>query len=175
VNRILKFAATRFGATIPPGGSRGPREEELVADLSSHLSALEAHLEGLEFRKAAQELRAMWTSGNVYLNDTAPWKTLTDDWERTATVVRQTINLVRLFAVISDPFLPQTTRRIADALALTPEELRWPTRPVVEELAIMRPERRVGVPDLLFRRIEDEEVEAWSRRFGGDATAAMET
>ena len=85
------------------------REEELVADLSAAAyRRWRRDLEGLEFRKAAQELRAMWTSGNVYLNDTAPWKTLTDDWERTATVeCIKTINLVRLLAVISDPFLPQ--------------------------------------------------------------------
>jgi len=167
VNRILRFAISRFDGVLPSGGTIGSAEERLFSDLSARLTALEQHLTECSFRKAVQDLRGMWVSGNTYLDNAAPWKAIQSDPARAMTAVQISVNLVRFFGVISEPVLPGSSRRIAVALKCTADEWRWPSRPLVDELAVLTPGRPLEAPDLLFRRIEEGEVRAWSQQYAG--------
>ncbi len=111
VNRILKFAAVRFGGKVPAGGEPGPLEAKLFATLEARLATYTAFMEATEFRKATAELRSIWVLGNEYLAEAAPWSAIKTDPERAALIVRVGINLVHLFAHISQPFI--LTRRRA--------------------------------------------------------------
>ena len=126
VNRVLKFSASRFESRVPDGGAPGPREAALVAELAERISAYQRHLDAVSFRKAMAELRAIWAAGNVYLADVEPWKLVESDRPRAAAIVRTAIDLVRLFAVLSEPVMPETCARVFDALALPAHERRWP-------------------------------------------------
>src|SRR5690606_15965526 len=88
VNRIVKFAESRFDGLVPEGGVPGPREVRLRADVAARLADLTAQMEALEIRKSAQELRARWVLGNEYLQEAAPWTAIKTDRDRAAVVVR---------------------------------------------------------------------------------------
>ena len=79
VNRCLSFAATRFDATVPQPGEPGPVERQLAIDLDVHLASLRAHHEALAFRKAAEDVRAIWKRANAYLSEAAPWTAIKTD------------------------------------------------------------------------------------------------
>jgi methionyl-tRNA synthetase len=166
VNRILKFAETRFDGETPAGGAPGPLEERLHVDLSVKLAELTQRLEEIEIRKSAQALRAIWVLGNEYLTEAAPWTALKTDPPRAAAAVRTGINLVALFARLMGPFLPFTAKIVAGAVGETATH-PWPTADAAVELGRIPPGRKVAAPAVLFRKIEDADVALWKERFGG--------
>jgi methionyl-tRNA synthetase len=88
------------------------------------------------------------------------------DRARAAAVVRTALNLVRLFAILSAPLVPQASGRVLDALEASPDERRWPAD-VAREIQTLRPGRRIQPVDLLFRRITEDEMTMWTARFAG--------
>jgi methionyl-tRNA synthetase len=173
VNRILKFTETRFEGAVPAGGAPGPLEEKLEADVLAKLRELTGHMEDREFRKSATALRQLWVLGNQYLTEAAPWTAIKTDPERAAVVVRYGLNLVALFAKVSEPVIPFA----AETIALSVGESfpgRWPHLDGEGVLAALEPGRKVAAPEVLFRKVEDTQVADWVARFGG-AEQAMET
>ena len=75
-------------------------------------------MEAIELRKAAQELRAIWVAGNEYLQSAAPWTAIKTDRERAAAITRFSLNLIRLYAVLSRPFVPDASDAMLAALGL---------------------------------------------------------
>ncbi|WP_304187333.1 methionine--tRNA ligase [Phenylobacterium aquaticum] len=164
VNRILKFTETRFEGVVPDGGEDGPLEIKLRADIDAKLAELEENLEGIELRKSAQSLRQLWVLGNQYLTEAAPWTAIKTDRDRAAVAVRTGLNLVALFAKVSEPFIPFACEKIADGVGESFPG-RGPARG--EALNALPPGRTVKAPDVLFRKVEDAQVTEWVERFGG--------
>ncbi len=63
VNRIAKFCMARFEGKVPDKGEYGALEAETTAALEQKLTTLTGHMEALDFRKSALELRSMWVIG----------------------------------------------------------------------------------------------------------------
>ncbi len=166
VNRILKFAESRFGGIVPDGGEAGPLERKLYADVSERLKELTALLSAMEMRKAAQELRALWVLGNEYLTEAAPWTAIKSDPERAAAIVRTGINLVGLFARVSAPFVPFAAEKVGEAVG-EPYPAAWPSLDGETELTRIEAGRGVKAPEVLFRKLEDDQIAAWKVEFGG--------
>ncbi|MFY8140027.1 MAG: class I tRNA ligase family protein, partial [Caulobacter sp.] len=164
VNRIVKFAESKFDGVVPSGGTPGPVEAKLEADMAAVLAEATAQFEAMEFRKGAQALRAAWVLGNEYLQEAAPWTALRTDRDRAAVGVRTGLNLVALFARLAVPVLPFTAGRIAATVGAN--DLSWPAADTGWTTAL--PEGRpVQAPEVLFRKIEDALVTEWAARFGG--------
>jgi methionyl-tRNA synthetase len=170
INRILKFNESKFGGVVPQGGQPGPLEEKLFATVAAGVADLTEQFEAIEVRKAAQALRALWVAGNEYLQEAAPWTAIKTDPERAAVIVRTAINLAGLYARLSAPVIPFAAEKIAEALgeAYPPA---WPTTDAASELARIEPGRAVRAPEVLFKKIEDDQVAAWTERFGGAEAA----
>ncbi|MCA3713286.1 MAG: methionine--tRNA ligase [Phenylobacterium sp.] len=164
INRILRFTESRFDGKVPDGGEEGPLEARLRADVAEKLADLTAQLEALEMRKSAQALRQLWVLGNQYLTEAAPWTAVKTDRDRAAVSVRMGLNLVALFARVSRPFIPFTCEVVANAVGEGPDA-SWPDPAVA--LDLLPTGREVRAPDVLFRKVEAEQVEAWRARFGG--------
>lgn len=167
VNRILRFAASRFKGRVPAEGKPGPEEEALVADLETKVRALERSLEALEFRKSMAELRAIWVTGNEYVSQAAPWTAIKNDPARAAVAVRYGLNLVHLFAHLSWAVIPATARRMHEALMPAPDILPWPQEPMAEFMSFIPPGQPFTVPDVLFGKLDDAQVEGWKQQFRG--------
>ncbi|PJE33417.1 Methionine--tRNA ligase [Pseudooceanicola marinus] len=164
VSRVTKFCRSKFGEEVPAGGSYGPAEEALIAELTERLTAYQGHMDAIEVRKAAAELRAIWAAGNEYLQSAAPWAAFKEDPDRAAAIVRLSLNLIRLYAVLSAPFIPDTSDVLKEALKL--DSLDWP-EDLPEALNALAPGATFTVPENLFRKIADEEREDWQARFSG--------
>jgi len=167
VNRILRFAAARYSGRVPAEGRPGPEEGALLSELETKVRTLEKCLEALEFRKSMAELRAIWVAGNEYVTRAAPWTVIKSDPARAAVAVRFGLNLVHLFAHLSWPVIPETARRMHEALMPAPDIIPWPGEPMAEFMSFLPAGEPFTVPDVLFRKIEDTQVEAWKNQFGG--------
>jgi len=166
VNRILKFNESKFEGVVPAGGEPGPLEEKLFADVSARLADLAEQMDAIEIRKSAQALRALWVVGNEYLQEAAPWTAIKTDRDRAAIIVRTALNLAALYAKISAPFIPFAAEKIGGAFDLDfPAE--WPSNDARIELDKLLVGSPVTVPEVLFKKIEDDQIAEWSARFGG--------
>ena len=167
ISRITKFCRAKFGEVVPAGGTTGEREAALIAELTTRIRAYEANMEAMEVRKAAGELRAIWVAGNEYLQSAAPWTVVKTDPEAAAAMVRLSLNLTRLYAILSQPFIPDAAASTMAALACT--DWTWPTD-IAEALDVLPPGHAFTVPEVLFRKITDEERAEWQVRFAGVRT-----
>jgi methionyl-tRNA synthetase len=173
VNRVLTFSAKRFGDQVPEGGSTGEPERLLGGQIVTLLYEYEAQLEGLQFRKAAQQLRALWSAANVYLEQKAPWLQIREDPAAAAVTLRTGMNLIYLFGLISEPVIPaaaRTLQQVWDGQDVAYGSTRWPDAEAVRRLDWLVAGQPFQVPPVLFRKITDDDVAAWRERFGAEPT-----
>jgi methionyl-tRNA synthetase len=164
VSRVTKFCRARFGEEVPAGGEISGPGTRLIAELTERLSAYRAHMDAIEVRKAATELRAIWVAGNEFLQEAAPWAAFKEDPERAAADIRLALNLIRVYAVISEPFIPDACATLLEALHT--DRTDWPAD-LPSALTALPPGHGFTVPDTLFAKITDDQREDWAARFAG--------
>ncbi|WP_347310536.1 methionine--tRNA ligase [Defluviimonas sp. SAOS-178_SWC] len=167
VSRITKFCRSKYGEAVPEGGTLDDRALALIDELETRTRAYEAHMEAMDIRKAATELRTIWAAGNEYLQSAAPWTVHKTDPEAAAAMVRLSLNLVRLYAILSEPFIPDASAKMLAGMKT--DDRTWPG-PVAEALTVLEPGHAFETPEVLFAKIADEEREDWQKRFAGVRT-----
>ncbi len=124
-------------------------------------------MDAMEVRKAAAELRGLWVAGNEYLQAAAPWTVVKTDSDQAAMIIRLAMNLIRFYAILSRPFIPDAAATMMQAVGST--DWAWP-----EDVAACLTDLPAGhgftVPENLFRKITDEERVDWQQRFAGIRT-----
>ena len=164
VSRITKFCRSKFGEAVPEGGEFAAEEAALIENLTTRIRAYEGYMEAMEVRKSAQELRAIWSLGNEYLQSAAPWSTFKTDPDRAAAQTRLALSLIPVYAVLSRPFIPDASA--AMLASMNCDDARWPDD-VATALSAVKPDHSFDVPEVLFAKITDEDREGWQARFAG--------
>ena len=108
--------------------------------------------------------------GNKYLADEEPWKLIKTDTARTQTVLFVALQIVTALGVLSEPLLPFTAKRLKGILNIIPADtaterdqgLGWGDISTRETL--LTPGHQINKSELLFRKIEDKEIEAQLRK-----------
>jgi methionyl-tRNA synthetase len=164
VSRITKFCRAKYGEAVPDGGEMGPRELQLIHDLTDGIRSYEKVMDGMFVRRSADDLRRIWSLGNEYLQSAAPWTVHKTDAAAAAAITRLSLNLIRLYAVLSEPFIPDAA---ASMLAgMQTDDRSWPGD-VADALTVLPAGHPFTVPEVLFRKVTDDEREDWAVRFGG--------
>jgi methionyl-tRNA synthetase len=167
VNRITSYCVKKFDGLVPDGGELTDAESWIEAELSKRLPRLVSFYETREFRKAMAETRAIWAAGNEYLTQAAPWTHYKTDVDQAAMGVRTGLNLVALFGVLAQPIIPDAAAKILDALNIPDENRTWNFKDAKSCLNALPIGLSVSAPPVLFTKIEAEDIEAWTERFGG--------
>ena len=170
VSRVTKFCRSKFGEAVPDAGAFGDAEHALFTDLTARVRAYEGYMEAMEVRKSAAELRAIWVAGNEYLQTVAPWSTIKENPDMAAAQIRLALNLIRLYAILSAPFIPDASKSMLASMKTTDDA--WPDD-VAAALSTLPPGHVFEVPDVLFAKISDEDREDWQARFAGTRDAAQ--
>ncbi|MCL5778022.1 methionine--tRNA ligase [Limibaculum sp. FT325] len=166
VSRVTKFCRSKFGDAVPEGGAPGEAEAALTAELTRRLRSYEAHWEAMEIRKAAAELRAIWVAGNEYLQTAAPWSVIKEDAARAGAIIRVALNLVRLYAILSRPFIPDASDTMLRALGAEADAEAWPGD-IAEALRALPAGHAFTVPENLFSKITEDARAEMAARFAG--------
>ncbi|MFF9262873.1 methionine--tRNA ligase [Streptomyces longwoodensis] len=167
VNRVLSFSRKRFGEAVPEGGEPGEAEARLGAEIARLLAEYEEQMEAIQFRKAAAALRALWSAGNSYLEEKAPWLEIKTNKDGAALTLRTAMNLIHLYAVVSEPFIPTTSAAMRAAFTLPGDTARWVTADEARSLTAVPSGTPFTVPPVLFAKLTDEDLEGYKERFGG--------
>ena len=94
--------------------------------------------------------------GNKYLADEEPWKLYkTGDLERVKQIMYVSLQACGMLAILSEPFLPNSSNKISEILNL--KKPKWSEitfdKPILESM------KKINKPSLIFRKIEDDEIE----------------
>lgn len=157
INRVLKMTVNNFGQQVPVLGNITNTEKELYASLDSLTEQYASYMDKLEFRKAMSTLREIWVSGNNYLARTEPWKVVKTDMDYAGTILNTALNLIRLYANLSAPVMPQTARRMLDLFEVN-EQIEFPVGKMVSYLTGLKPGTPFKLSDPLFQKILPERV-----------------
>ena len=159
VNRALVLTHKYFDGTVPAAGEMLPVDLDVYTELDSIKKALTEAIETFHFRDALKEAMNIARLGNKYLQETEPWKVAKTDMGRVATILNTALQICANIAVAFEPFTPFMSKKLADMLGLG--SLSW------EELgsrAMLTAGSKIGTPELLFEKIEDDAIEAQVKR-----------
>lgn len=167
VSRVLKMTSSKIGNEVPAGGEFTAVENELIATLQKHTDDYFKYMNELEFRKALNELRAIWVEGNNYISVTEPWTVIKTDAERAGTILCVCINLIRIFAVLTAPIMPDIAEKMLAKLHLTVADMPLLKNfDIAAEITAIKAGHPFEVGEMLFERIAPEKVEELKQKYG---------
>lgn len=159
VNRAMVLTQKYFDSTVPAAGAPAEIDTRLIADVKAVKERLEAAIETFHFRDALKEAMEIARLGNRYLQETEPWKVAKTDMDRVATVLNHALQVCGYIAVAFEPFLPFMSEKLARMLGL--DKLQWKQ---LGEADLVKASTRLGTPELLFEKIDDEAIDAQLKR-----------
>ncbi|MDC8002411.1 methionine--tRNA ligase [Aequorivita todarodis] len=166
INRVLVLTDKYYGGIVPEPATFSEIDEQTLNELKAYPEVIASSIERYRFREAQAELMNVARLGNKYLADEEPWKTIKTDEERTKTVMYVALQIASALAVLSEPFLPFTSEKLKNmlnfqALKIQPTWQNIATlSPPSGEMPLGRGGHKIGKAELLFSKIEDEQIEA---------------
>ena len=166
--RVMKMTASKLGAQVPAGGELQAEDKELIKVLQARVNDYFKYLNEMEFRKATAELRAIWVEGNNYISTTEPWMVIKEDQTRAATILRLCLNLVRIYAILSAPFMPDTAEKIMAKFGLTSKDMpSLKDFNVEKEMSALKAGHAFEAGEALFERITPERAAELQQKYSG--------
>ena len=167
VSRVLKMTASKFSSEVPAGGAFTSQENELISALQEKVNNYFSYLENMEFRKALNELRAIWVDGNNYISVAEPWSVIKENPERAAAILRVCINLIRIYAILSYPIMPKVAENMLAKLGLSVQDMpSLKNFDVKEQIQFLNSFAKFEVGDALFERITPEKCQELKEKYG---------
>jgi len=111
VNRTLTIAQKHFGE-VPPAGELSRPDQELISAVEGGFDSVGRLLELARFKAALAEVMALAARVNQYLTENEPWRLVTEDRERAATVLYVALRGIDNLKVQLLPFLPFSCQRL---------------------------------------------------------------
>ena len=158
VSRVCKLSDKNFGNSVPKSGDT---DNDLTNQINEKLNELTNALEKCEFRASIVALRSLYAIGNEYMTRMEPWALIKNGDMNTAQhVLNNCFQLIDLYARVSQPFIPDTARKMQNIFENT-HDLSWPTK---FEQRIKDGEKFI-IPENLFNRIDDDTVRELTEKF----------
>lgn len=160
VNRVVVLSNKYYEGEIPTPSTLLEVDIETLNELKKFPEIISSSLERYRFREAGQELMNLARLGNKYLADAEPWKVIKEDEERVKTIMYVALQIAAGLAVLSEPFLPFTSDRLKSILAVRSSGVETSWNDVSTKESLLSPGHKIGQSELLFRKIEDSEIQA---------------
>jgi methionyl-tRNA synthetase len=165
INRSLVLMHKLCGGKVPPyhAGIEGSEDASVKEAIAATAKKVGELIEGYRFREALFEVISLARIGNGYMQKKEPWIVAKQVAENPA-AQKQIDNCLHLclqltanLAILAQPFLPFTAKKICHLLKVVDKILDWENAGSLKLLSVGYTLR---APELLFRKIEDEEIAA---------------
>ncbi|WP_407526466.1 methionine--tRNA ligase [Lacibacter sp. MH-610] len=140
-------------------------DKELMKEIGNAKSKIENLLEDFKFREALFEVIDLSRKGNQYMQKKEPWikaKKTTDDGPQSTEAQKEIDNCLHLclqlsanLAILINPFLPFTAKKMLHMMKVVEKMLDWEN---AGKLKLLSVGYALRAPELLFRKIEDDEI-----------------
>ena len=153
INRVVVLTNKYWEGKVPPQNSLEDYDNEVLKKLKEFPEKIGASIKKFRFREALAEFMNLARLGNKYLADTEPWKLKKTDERRTETIMNIAMQIAASLAILSEPFMPFTCKKLKEMLALN--NVGW------EDAGgkIISDNHKINKATLLFTKIEDDVIE----------------
>ena len=155
INRVMVLSHKYFDGKAGEIKDCTPYDLAVLAEMQSYPAKIAKSIEQYRFREALVELMNLARLGNKYLADTEPWKISKEESQRIATILAISLQIAANLAILSEPFLPFTSKSLFEQLNLTSSN--WNTAGASN---LIPAGHQLGAATLLFAKIEDEQMDA---------------
>lgn len=173
INRVIVLTNKYYEGIVPQPGEYSEVDNKTIQELKAYPSVIASSIEKYRFREAQAELMNLARLGNKYLADEEPWKLIKTDKERVKTIMYVALQIASALSIISEPFLPFTSAKLKRMLNQTNEDSGdtpdWDIIGTKE--ALIAGGHQVGKAELLFSKIDDEQIEKQLEKLKATKTA----
>ena len=155
VNRTLVLTHKYFEGKVPAMINLNEKDNAAIEEMNQYPDKIAHLLDTYKFREALSELMNLARLGNRYLTENEPWKQFKTDPERVKTVLAVSLQIVAKLAILSEPFLPFSAKKLQAMIGLNVSG--WNQ---AKETVLLNEESQIGEVELLFTKVEDETVAA---------------
>lgn len=157
VNRVTVLTQKYYQGIVPTPGELSDEDQSLLHQLTQAPSQISQSLEHFKFREAAQHYMGLARIGNKYLAEQEPWKLIKTHPERVPTILFVALQLAAALAHLGEPLLPYSSKKLKAMLNLEHQTHSFTALALAQNL--LQPGHQIAEPQLLFRKIEDQEIE----------------
>ncbi|WP_396209524.1 methionine--tRNA ligase [Flavobacterium sp.] len=155
INRVVVLTHKYYDGIIPAPNEFSEVDEQTLAELKAYPAVISSSIERYRFREALGELMNVARLGNKYLADEEPWKMVKENPARVQTQMYVALQIASALAVLSEPFLPFTARKLSNILKI--DALGW--NDVATKTNLLPAGHQIGQAQILFAQIEDAEIQ----------------
>ncbi len=167
VNRSFVLMHKLCKGKVPPFHKdiADEKDQALVNDIQQSVANIQNNIESYKFRDALFDVIDLARKGNKYLQEKEPWiwakqvdadgNVLPDAQKSIDNSMHLCLQLCANLAILINPFLPFTARKMCSMMKVVDKMLEWQNAGKANLLSVGYNLRE---PQLLFRKIEDEEV-----------------
>jgi len=167
VNRTWVLMHKLCGGKVPKLHEDVLDDEDkwIIKEIESSKLKVESLIEEYKFRDALYEVIDLSRKGNQYMQKKEPWikaKKTTADGPQSTAAQKEIDNCLHLclqltanLAILSNPFLPNTAKKMLHMMKVVDKMLDWDNAGKIKLLSVGYSLR---APELLFRKIEDDEI-----------------
>ncbi|HXS56290.1 MAG TPA: methionine--tRNA ligase [Hanamia sp.] len=169
VNRTFVLMHKLCNGKVPPLHSAilDDADKNMIAEFEITKAKVENLLEQYKFRDALFEVIDLARKGNKYMQDKQPWivarqtdankEILPEAQAQIDNCLHICLQLCANLAIFINPFLPFTAQKMIHMMKVVDKMLDWENG---GKLSLLKTGYSLRAPELLFRKIEDAEVDA---------------
>ena len=159
INRVTVLTKKYYDYNIPQAENIQDSDFNLLNDIKLNIIEIEKLIMNFKFREACFEFMKIARKGNKYLADQEPWKLIKSDPLRVKTIMFVALQISAIISIVSEPFMPNTSKKIKKVLNHENHDILWDWNRLIEQKFIVKSGVKINEPELLFSRIEDEQIE----------------
>ena len=165
VNRTWVLMHKLCGGKVPKlhEGILDEKDKALIEEIKLAKERIERSLEEFKFRDALFEVIDLSRKGNKYMQEKEPWimaRQLTENPAAQKIIdncLHLCLQLTANLSILINPFLPVTAGKMLGMMKVVDKMLEWDNAGKID---LLRVGYSLREPQLLFRKIEDEEITA---------------
>jgi methionyl-tRNA synthetase len=149
-HRVLTFAYRNFDGKVPSPGQIDSQGQKLLAKAQDTLDDVDSLIYGCHFKEGIKAAMSLAQEANRYLDDKAPWKTIKQDKEASATSTYVALSVLAALKTILYPYLPFSSEKLHKFLGFdgSIETNGWKVQSLVAG-------QKLVMPEPLFRKLDD--------------------
>lgn len=155
VNRTISMSNKYFDGVVKNPGVKEDVDNELIQLALETPRNVNKHMETLHVSDAITDIFTLLRRSNKYIDETCPWILAKDEakQDRLQTVLYNLLESIRISAVLLEPFIPDTSKKILDQI-----QTKQTTFDTIETFGNLEEGIKVvEKPEILFNRIDEKE------------------
>lgn len=164
INRVAALINKYFASSVPPYESNNVYIQQLQPQCERLVHDIQKDLYDLNFRAAMRHMRELWTLGNEFITEAAPWSLIKNDEKNAANVLAACLHLIRIYSYLAYPIMPSSSVKMFAYLAIPNEKLEILPKHLVDFTCLTQGTTLQSI-GLLFEKISPETEAALLERF----------